>query len=182
MSVSDLEQYLDQLGRAHGFTKEELEANRAGVIHPSQLARARRGSVSGPVFWALFVTAILVGGLGGAWAFVDGSSAPLSRVDRNALIAILLATALGATTFAAIGVTSVRRSARRREAFRTGAVTVVEGLVAKGGVRGNASTFWLDLGGKRFFVGRHTWQLVTHGATYRGYVIAGQMVTFEPVR
>lgn len=180
--MSDLAQYLEQLGRAHGFTKEELEANRAGVIHPSQLARSQRGAVRGPVLWSLFVAAILLGGLGGAYAFVDGSSSPLSRVDRNALIAILGATGLGGVLFAWAGISSVRRAARHREAFRTGAVTVVEGLVAKGGVRGNASTFWLDLGGKRFFVGRHTWQLVTHGATYRGYVIAGQMVTFEPVR
>lgn len=180
--MSDLEQYLDQLGAAHGFTKEELDANRRGAIHPAQLARAQRGAVSGPVFWVLLVVVTLASGLGGAYAFVDGSSSPLSRVDRNALIAILGATAITALVFSAVGFSSVRRAARRREAFRAGSVTVVEGLVAKGGVRGSASTFWLDLGGKRFFVSRRTWELVTHGATYRGYLIAGQMVTFEPLR
>lgn len=180
--MSELDKYLDQLGQAHGFTKEELEANRAGTIHPAQLARSQRGAVSGPVFWGLWVLVILGGGLGGAYAFVDGSSSPLSRVDRNALIAILAATALGALVFSGIGITSVRRAARRREAFRAGTVTVIEGLVAKGSARGSAPTYWLDLGGKRFFVSRRTWELVTHGATYRGYLIAGQMVTFEPLR
>lgn len=180
--MSELEQYLDQLGKAHGFTKDELEANRSGVVHPAQLARSQRGTIAGPLFWVGFVGAILIGGLGGAYAFVDGSSSPLSRVDRNALIAILGATTLATLLFSWAGISSVRRAARRREAFRAGTVTVVEGLVAKGSVRGSASTYWLDLGGQRFSVGRSTWELVTHGATYRGYLIAGQMVTFEPVR
>lgn len=180
--MSDLEQYLNQLGKAHGFTKEELDANRSGVVHPAQLARSQRGAISGPVFWVVFVAAILVGGLGGAYVFVDGSSSPLSRVDRNALIAILGATTLATLLFSWAGISSVRRAARQREAFRAGTVTVVEGLVARGAVRGQHARFWLDLGGQRFSVGRSTWELVTHGATYRGCLIAGQLVTFEPVR
>lgn len=180
--MSELEQYLDQLGKAHGFTKDELEANRSGVVHPAQLARSQRGTIGGPLIWVGFVGAILVGGLGGAYAFVDGSSSPLSRVDRNALIAILGGTTLATLLFSWAGISSVRRAARQREAFRTSTVSVIEGVVAKGAVRGQHARFWLDLGGQRFFVSRSTWELVTHGATYRGYLIAGQMVTFEPVR
>ena len=180
--MSELEKYLDQLGRAGGFTRAELEANRAGLVHPAQLARSQRGAISGPLFWCVFVAAILVGGLGGAYAFVDGSGSPLSRVDRNALIAILGATAVATLLFTWAGISSVRGAARRREAFRTSPVTVIEGVVSKGNARGQGSTYWLDLGGKRFFVSGRTWELVTHGATYRGYLIAGLMVTFEPVR
>jgi hypothetical protein len=179
--VSDLAAYLEQLGRAHGFTRAELDSNREGVVHPSQRARGQRGAVSGPVSWVIFVGLVLVGGLGGAYAFVEGSGSPLSRVDRNAVIAILGATALCTLGFTAAGVSSVRRAARRREAFRSPAVAVIEGLVSKGAVRGSASVFWLDLAGRRFSVSRHTWELVTHGAMYRGYVINEELVTFEPV-
>ena len=179
--MSDLEQYLDQLGRAHGFTKEELEANRAGVVHPAQLARSQRGSLRGPAFWIVFVALVLCGGLGGAWVFVEDSS-PLSRVDRNALIAMLVATAVGTLGFSALGLRSVRSAARRRTAFRAAPVTVLEGSVSKGHVSGSARMFWFDLGGKRFFLTNVTWELVTHGATYRCYVVAGQLMAFEPVR
>lgn len=179
--MSDLGQYLDQLGRAHGFTNEELEANRAGVVHPAQLARSQRGSLRGPVFWVVFVALVLGGGLVGAWVFVEDSS-PLSRVDRNALIAILLATAVGTLGFSALGLRSVRSAARQRAAFRAAPVTVLEGQVSKGHVYGNGRAFWFDLGGRRFFLGNDAWELVTHGATYRCYVIAGQLMTFEPVR
>lgn len=179
--MSDLDQYLDQLGRAHGFTKDELEANRAGVVHSAQLARSQRGSLAGPVFWVVFVALVLFGGLGGAWVFVEDSS-PLSRVDRNALIAILVATAVGTLGFSALGLRSVRSAASRRAAFRAAPVTVLEGPVSKGHVSGSARLFWFDLGGKRFFLSNDTWELVTHGATYRCYLVAGQLMTFEPVR
>jgi hypothetical protein len=178
--VSELERYLDQLGRAHGFDRAHLEANRRGVLHPAQLERSQRGARSGPIVWALFVTTLLVGGLGGAYAFVDGSSEPLSRVDRNALIAILGATTVATLGFAWLGVRSARRAARRRALFRTSGVVTIEGPVSKGSVRGSASTYWLDLGGQRFFVTRRTWELVTHGAGYRGYLVAGELLTFEP--
>ena len=179
--MSDLDQYLDQLGRAHGFTKDELEANRAGVVHPAQLARSQRGSLAGPAFWVVFVALVLGGGLGGAWVFVEDSS-PLSRVDRNALIAILVATAVGTLGFSALGLRSVRSAASRRAAFRAAPVTVLEGPVSKGHVSGSARLFWFDLQGKRFFLSNDTWELVTHGATYRCYLVAGQLMTFEPVR
>ncbi len=179
--MSDLEQYLDQLGRAHGFTKDELEANRALVVHPAQLARSQRGSLAGPVFWVVFVALVLGGGLVGAWVFVEDSS-PLSRVDRNALIAILLATVVGTLGFSALGLRSVRSAARRRAAFRAAPVTVLEGAVSKGHVYGAGQAFWFDLGEKRFFLGNDAWELVTQGGTYRCYLVAGQLMTFEPVR
>lgn len=180
--MSDLDQYLDQLGRAHGFTKDELEANRAGVLHPAQLARSQRGSLAGPVFWVVFVALVLVGGLGGAWVFVDDSGSSLSRVDRNALIAILVATAGGTLGFSALGLRSVRSAAQRRAAFRAAPVTVLEGAVSKGHVYGTGQAFWFDLGGRRFFLSHDAWELVTHGATYRCYLVAGQLMTFEPLR
>jgi len=62
------------------------------------------------------------------------------------------------------------------------AVTVLEGSVSKGHVSGSARMFWFDLGGKRFFLTNVTWELVTHGATYRCFVVAGQLMAFEPVR
>ncbi len=179
--MSDLDQYLDQLGRAHGFTKDELEANRALVVHPAQLARSQRGSLWRPVFWVVFVGLVLGGGLVGAWVFVEDSS-PLSRVDRNALIAILVATAVGTLGFSVLGRRSVRSAAQRRAAFRAAPVTVLEGPVSKGHVYGTGQAFWFDLGGRRFFLTNDTWELVTHGATYRCYVVAGQLMTFEPLR
>ena len=39
MSTGD---YLEQLGRAHGFTVDELRSNLQGVLHPAQSARLRR--------------------------------------------------------------------------------------------------------------------------------------------
>lgn len=36
---AELERYVGQLAKAHGFTLAELEANRGGALHESQVTR-----------------------------------------------------------------------------------------------------------------------------------------------
>ncbi|MBL8920320.1 MAG: hypothetical protein JNJ54_15745 [Myxococcaceae bacterium] len=180
--MNELEQYLTQLGQAHGFTLEHLEANRQGRIHAEQVSRSKgRG---GPITAIVFTVLSAVGGSVGAFLYYDDARKPLARLDRNALVGILGATVLVTLFFLAIAVSSVRARKRRVAAFEAGRVEVLSGPVVKKGVQGrggNPGAFHLHFGDRRFWVLRQTWELVTHGATYRAYVVNDQLLSLEPV-
>ena len=66
MSATD---HLEHLGREHGFTLEELEANRRGALHPRQSAKGLRKGRIAVVVLALLGFLALGGGLVGAGLF-----------------------------------------------------------------------------------------------------------------
>lgn len=180
--MSELEAYLQQLSKAQGFTLEQLEANRAGQVHPSQLAASK--GVAGPVAALVFAVASLGGGATGAVLYYEDASKPLERLDRNALVLIIGATVVVTAFFVGVFVNSLRARRRRVEAYARGAVTVVTTQVAKQAVRGGRggpSTWLLHFGEHRFHVSEATWELVTHGATYRAFLVDGRLLSFEPV-
>lgn len=179
--MTELEQYLSQLGKAHGFSLEELEANRQGQVHPRQLAGAK--GLGGVIAAFVFTLLSSAGGSIGASLYYDDVRKPLERLDRNALIGIVGATVLVTLFFFAIFVSAVRGRRRRVAAFARGAVEVLSGPVVKSGVEGRggaASSWYLGFGGRRFPVLRDTWELVTHGAAYRAYVVDDRLLSFEP--
>ena len=77
-----LDAYLTQLAASHKFTLEQLAANRAGRIHPEQLARRRRSGIRWVI--VLIVLSVLVGvaGVAGAIMAYDLPPPP-SGVDRT---------------------------------------------------------------------------------------------------
>lgn len=178
-----LAQTLEQLGRAHGFTLEHLEANRRGEVHPHQRARVRRQAITGPLAAFLVGDLLLVAGLVGAFLFHQDLREPVSASDRNAVVAIAGAGVLVSGLFFVGAALSLRRHARRRAAF-DGRVEAVEGPALKAGLEGRggaSSRWWFSISGRRFDVHRATWELVTHGARYRAFVIGGDLLSLEPL-
>jgi hypothetical protein len=175
--------HLEQLGRQHGFTLDELETNRRGALHPGQLARGlRKGWVSIVVLATLGLLA-LGSGLVGAYAFYEELGPDPSRVDVNAAYAIAGAgVLLGLIFFIGAGISVARRRVRKA-AFAAGRIDVLEGALDKirisGG--GTANEFRFRVGGRSFSTSPKVWELLTQGANYRLYCVADQLLSFEPV-
>ncbi len=180
---TELERYVGQLAKAHGFTLAELEANRTGVLHEAQVTRAKRGAVTGGFIAFVLGDLCLAAGLVGAMLFHDGLRPPISSVDLNAVYGIAGAGIVVALTLWAVAVVSFRKGARRKRAYLGGGPTTFEGPALKSSIEGRrgASTWNLTFGGQTFQVSRATWELVTHGAKYRAYVMHGELLSFEPV-
>jgi hypothetical protein len=175
--------HLEQLGRQHGFTLDELETNRRGALHPGQLARGlRKGWVSIVVLATLGLLA-LGSGLVGAYAFYEELGPDPSRVDVNAAYAIAGAGVfLGLVFFVCAGISVVRRGARKA-AFVAGRIEVLEGALDKTQIGGGGTSgeFRFRVGGRSFRTSSKVWELLTQGANYRLYCVADQLLSFEPV-
>jgi hypothetical protein len=173
--------YLEQLGRQHGFTLDELEANRQGTVHPGQLARGLHKGLASIVVLATLGLLVLAAGLVGAYAFYEELGPDPSRVDVNAAYAIAGAGVfLGLVFFVCAGISVARRRARKA-AFVTGRIEVLEGALDKIHFGGTASEFRFRVGGRSFSTSPRVWELLTQGATYRLYCVADQLLSFEPV-
>ena len=66
--------YLQELGAAHGFSIEEIEMNRRGLIHPGQAARGQRSGVGCAVFAVFLGLLFAAGGVGGALLGLQGET------------------------------------------------------------------------------------------------------------
>jgi hypothetical protein len=179
-----LNPYLDQLARAHGFTLEALMANRAGHVHPTQRVQGGKKGIGLAVF--LFVLALLLlgAGIGGAAVFYDDLRPPISDTDMNAVYAMAGGGVVLALAAVVGGIVTVLRVGQRRGAYQRGALEALEGPIAKTvirGKRGVPDVFRYQIGGRTFdFVPRAGWELVTHGARYRVYCVAGDLLSLEP--
>lgn len=175
--------YLEQLGREHGFTLAELEANRQGALHPAQLARGTsKGRVAVIVLTILGIAA-LVGGLAGAQVFREELGPDPSSVDLNAVYAIGGVGTLLALVFFVCAATSLRRRRARKAAFAGGRIEVLDGPVNKIHVEGRGgmpSQFIFSVGGRSFHTSERLWELLTQGARYRLYCVADQLLSFAP--
>jgi hypothetical protein len=176
-----MDEYLGQLGQAHGFTLEELRANQAGVLHPAQLARGRRqGRFGIAVFVALGVLA-LVAGMGGAWLYLDSFHLyPPTRTDYNAMVAIAGAGDLVALAFFVAAWRSGRRRRARLAAFEQGRIDVVEGPLDKVHVGGSQGYTTFRVRDRRFGASRRLFELLTQGAAYRLYLVDDQLLSLAP--
>lgn len=184
--MSNLDQYLEQLGKEFGFGRDELEANKKGMLAPSQHERRRSSGLGGAITGIVFAVLFFLGGLGGAFAlwsdFTHRGTRELERVDRNGIV-MLAGAGVFLSFLCALGARSAFKSlAKRRAEFDAGAVKKLEGPAHKIHVRrgrGNDS-FYLELGGQRFSTTRAGWELITQGARYRLYVLSGEILSLEP--
>lgn len=180
--TNELQQYLRELGEAAGFTLDELETNRQGRLHPSQLARVQRQAKVWPIAALVFALIVLAGGLTGAGLYYDDCRKPLARLDRNAVVMILGATVfVSGLLFVNAGFT-LRRHRRRTQSYLAGTVRRLQGVVQKRAVVGrNSQQHWLELEGNRVHLNRTAWKLVTDATTYRVYLVGPELVSLEPV-
>ncbi len=179
-----LNPYLDQLARAHGFTLEALMANRAGHVHPTQRVQGGKKGIGQAVFLFVLAVLLLAGGIGGAAVFYDDLNPPISDTDMNAVYAMAGGGVVLGLAAVAGGIVTVLRVGERRGAYQRGLLEVLEGPIAKivvRGKRGVQDVFRYQIGGRTFdFVPRAGWELVTYGARYRVYCVAGDLLSLEP--
>ncbi len=182
MPAPNLQAYVDQLGRAHGFGREHLAMNRAGRLHPSQTSRGRRSGIGCAVFLVLLAILTILGGTGGAAFFYSTLREPVERVDMNAVYAMAGAGVLLSLVFAALAVFQFLSVGKRRRQYDGGGCALAEGPASKTRVRHSRSpdTFHIEVGGHSFTVGAALFDLVTHGAGYRVYHLAGDLLSLEP--
>jgi hypothetical protein len=176
-----MEEYLGQLGRAYGFTLDELRANQAGRLHPAQVARGRRKGAVAVVVLVLSGVLALAAGLGGAWYYIDSFYLyPPTRTDYNAMVAIGGAGVLVGLAFFVGAHRSLRQRRKRRAAFEQGRLDVVEGPMNKVEVTGSQGYFTFQVRDRRFGASRQLFELLTQGATYRLYLVDDQWLSFAP--
>ncbi len=179
-----LSAYLEQLGRAHGFTPEELQANRCGELHPAQRLRGMRVGRVGFVVNLLLGTLALCGGLVGAWLFLGSLGDSPSQSNLDAVVLIAVAGLLLALPFYIGAIVTRMKGGRRRQAFLAGQIEVIEGpmqklqVVGRGGMR---SRHLFQVGPRRFDTLPPVWNLLTQGAAYRLYLVHDQLLSLEPV-
>jgi hypothetical protein len=174
--------YLEQLGREHGFTLAELEANRQGALHPAQLARGTRKGIASLIVLAVLGVLALGGGLVGAYVFYDGLGPNPSSVDLNAVYAIGGAGVVFGLVFFVCARISFVRCRARKAAFVSARIDVLEGPMNKTHIsgRGVPHQYIFRVGGRSFHTSEKLWELLTQGAHYRLYCVADQLLTFEP--
>jgi hypothetical protein len=176
--------YLRDLGATHGFTLEELEMNRQGRIHPAQAKRGKSSGIGCGVFLILFGLLVAAGGVGGALYLYDDYSKPISDVDMNGLYAlggggVVLGGLLGIGALLTFWKVSTRR-----KAYAQSPALVAQGPLQKVHIKGRGgvpSQWRYTIGGASFVVSQKAWELTTHGAHYRVYHLAGDLLSLEPL-
>lgn len=176
--------YLRDLAATHGFTLEELEQNRQGRLHPAQAARGKSSGIGCGVFLIFLGLLVVAGGVGGAIYLYDDYSKPISDVDMNGIYAlggggIVLGALLGIGALATFWKVS-----QRRKTYAKSPALVAQGPLQKVHVqgRGGVPSQWrYVIGGVNFVVSQKAWELTTHGAQYRVYHLAGDLLSIEPV-
>jgi len=174
--------YLDQLGRAHGFTVDELRSNLQGVLHPTQVKRLRRrGRVAAVVLFLLGLS-FLAAGIWGADAY-QGSYMPSDTTLKEATQIRWAGVALG-STFLLCGAASVYRRRKRNARYALGQVDVEQGPLHKIHVQGRGGVqdrYRFRVGNRAFDTLEHGWELLTQGAIYRMHCVGDQFLSLVPV-
>ena len=175
--------YLERLGRAHGFTLDELRANQNGTLHPAQLARGRRRGLFGVIVLAALGLLALAAGSAGAYAFHDSLGPAPSDTDINAAYAIAASGLLLASILLLCAGVGLTRQRARHAAFVRGAIETVEAPVEKIHVRGRGipDRYIFRFDRRSYDTSKELWNLLTQGATYRFHCVADQLLSFAPV-
>ncbi len=178
------EAYVRQLGEGHGFSLEQLTANREGRIHPLQIERGSRSGMGGAVFAVVLAVLFAAGGVGGALLLYADYGKPISAVDMNGLYALGGGGVFLCFLFLGGALLGFRKVAHRRRVYGAGPASVAEGPLHKVYIegRGGIPSQWrYVIGGVSFQVSRRAWELTTHGARYRAYHAAGDLLSIEPL-
>lgn len=174
--------YLEQLGRAHGFSVDELRSNLQGVLHPTQSARLRRQSRVAAVVLVLLGLLSLAGGIAGAQAYQDSYSPSDTNLKEAAQIR-WAGVSVGVFFLLCAGV-SVHRRRKRNAVYAQGVVEVEQGPLHKIHVQGRGGVqdrYRFRVGARGFDVLPPAWELLTEGAIYRMHCAGGQFLSLVPV-
>ena len=187
-------QAVQQIAAAHGFTLEELEANRAGRIHARQVeAGARRGRVDVRFGWIMLVLALALLIAGAALAFF-----PRALKDLDFTFALpdkrgtVVATTLMGLTLAmlpfAFGVLALRHGRKVVAAYAAGRAERIEGPLQKGIVRGRrlpARPFYSIGQTSLWPMNNRGFEMLAVGAVHRAYYInvarRNELLSIEPL-
>ena len=174
--------HLGQLGRALGFSVDELHSNLRGVLHPAQLARLRREGRVAAVVLALLGASALAGGILGAVAY-QGAYLPSDSTLREAAQIRWAGVSLGLFFLACAGA-SVFRRRRRNARYALGRVEVAQGPLHKIHVRGRGGVqdrYRFQVDGRGFDTLEEGWELLTQGAVYRMHSVGDRFLSLVPV-
>ncbi len=179
------------LGTNHGFTPEQLDANRAGKLHPDQqedgVARGKTGVRAGAVLLGIGAVALL---LGLSTAFfpralkdVDFTFHVPERLGPALLVGLFLGGLVGVLPLM-FGFIAFGEGRRLLAAYRRGTVAAVEGELQKLVVtrsRSGTSHYYV-IQNVRLAVSEKAWEAM-HGGRYRAYYVPGGMaglLSLEP--
>jgi hypothetical protein len=170
------------LQEALNFSDEDLVANRAGKLGPTQQGRVtkRRGPSTNLVVGGVFAVGLLV-----TLAFILPQYVPLARnVVQFVPVVVLILVFIGLDRFLA----SLRR--RRREALLDQPVLSVEGAIERSSTAPMSGTgvlpvYRMSIGPVTFsFSGPEATRPFVNGRRYRGYYVSSPvptLVSAEPV-
>ena len=175
--------YIEQLARTHGFTVDALMTNRARKIHPSQAARGRSQGAGWVIFLFILAVLLFAGGVGGAILLYADLQPPISDVDMNGVYALAGGGVVLSTGAVAIAIATIFGIKKRRRVYAGGVPECIEGPIGKMRVRVSRGPdiHRYTIGGRTFDVPRDGWELVTHGAHYRVFTVAGDLLSIEPM-
>lgn len=174
--------YLERLGRAHGFSVDELRSNLQGTLHPAQSARLRRKGRIAAVVLAVLGLLALAGGILGGDAY-QGSYMASDTTIKEATQIRWAGVTLGGFFLLCAGV-SVRRRRRRNARYALGQVEVEQGPLHKVHVQGRGGVpdrYRFRVGGRAFDTLETGWDLLTEGAIYRMHCIGDELLSLVPV-
>lgn len=179
MSTGD---YLEQLGRAHGFSVDELRSNLQGVLHPTQLARLQRQGRTAAVVLVILGLLFLAGGILGAAAYLD-SLTPSSSNLKEATQIRWAGVSFGVFFLLCAGI-SVSRRRKRNARLALGHLDVEQGPLHKIYVQGRGGIqdrYRFRVGRRAFDTLQDGWELLTEGAIYRMHCVGKEFLSLVPV-
>jgi hypothetical protein len=183
-SLDPRQAYLQDLGATHGFTLEQLAMNRQGQVHPAQVSRGRSSGVGGSVFAIVLGVLFAAGGVGGAFLLYDDYQKPISDVDMNGIYALGGGGIVLGLVFVVGALLGLSKVSARRKQYARGPVLVAEGPLNKVHIQGRGgmpSQWRYSIGGVTFMVLPKAFDQTTHGARYRAYHVAGDLLSLEPL-
>jgi hypothetical protein len=104
-------------------------------------------------------------------------------VDLNGLKLLAGGGTLLALFIFGVAMSTFRTVKKQRALFDAGQVAAIEGIIERLHVRQRSvgDFYYYVLGGQRFPVSREAWELVDGRSRYRLYVVAGMLLSLEPL-
>lgn len=185
------QQALHALGTAHRFTPAHLEANRAGTLHPEQIASGiRRGKIdinAGTFGLALGVALFLAGVATSVFPEAIKHQDFTFSVPKKAAavyVGIFLG-GLAGTLPLLFGFVAFRHGRNVKRAYEAGKAASIEGplkLLEVRRSRGGGSSYYYVMNNQRLWLVNGGWKAVTPGAQYKVHFVPNrfEVLSLEP--
>jgi len=185
-------QTLDALASAHGFTREQLEHNRAGRIHPQQMASGvslGQSDVLGGGLSLGLGLILLVAGVALPWfprALIDQdfTFAVPAKLGAAIIAGLMIGGVVGAYPLM-FGAMAWRHGQRIVSCYSAGIAGHAEGPLEKvrAHERGMGSSYFYVVGRRRLWVTRSAWESAHAGQNHRVFFVPGcnRLLSLEPL-